>query len=389
MNKIKNLGQVFTPEYIVEKMLSLSKNNGKILEPSAGDGAFSRYINEKTNRHITSIEIDEDNKMHNFIIMDFFDFDDNNKYPTILGNPPYVAYKNITTETLKKIKDCSYLSIYDNRTNLYIYFIRKCVEHLEDNGELIFITPRDFIKSTAAIKLNNFLYENGTITDWVEYGDINVFKGYSPNVAIWRYEKGNFSRRTQTNEGIKNFILTKGQLTFINNIGNIKFSDLFFVKVGAVSGKDSIFTHSNGNVDFVCSFTKRTGKLKRMFYNVYSQFLVTHKDLLINRKIKKFDESNWWTWGRSININNESRIYVNCKTRDLTPFFTHDCKYYDGSVLAIYPKYDIDIKTAVDLLNHVNWSDLGFKVGGRLCFTQKSLENILLPNTFKILTDGI
>jgi len=160
MDKIKNLGQVYTPENIVKLMFDLSKNNGDILEPSSGDGAFTKWINDNSDRKITSIEIDPDNKQLDFIIMDFFDYDENIKYPTIIGNPPYVSFKNIGKDTLSKIQSKLYLNSYDNRTNLYIHFIRKCVEHLVDNGEMILITPREFIKATSSIKLNNFLYEN-------------------------------------------------------------------------------------------------------------------------------------------------------------------------------------------------------------------------------------
>lgn len=45
-------------------------------------------------------------------------------------------------------------------------------------------------------------------------------------------------------------------------------------KIGAVSGMDKVFTSENGNQMFVCSFTKKTGKLKKMFYNI------KHPDLL-------------------------------------------------------------------------------------------------------------
>ena len=117
-----------------------------------------------------------------------------------------------------------------------------------------------------------------------------------------------------------------------------------------------------------------------MFYNIKHEDLVQFKDKLINRKIKNFNEDNWWHWGRGLYESDSNRIYVNCKTRDSKPFFTHDCKYYDGSVLAIFPKIDMNINKAIDYLNSVDWSELGFKVGGRLCFTQKSLENIYLPN---------
>jgi adenine-specific DNA-methyltransferase len=105
----------------------------------------------------------------------------------------------------------------------------------------------------------------------------------------------------------------------------------------------------------------------------------------MDRKIKKFGEDNWWLWGRGFYDTNDDRIYVNCKSRDNKPFFTHECKSYDGSVLAIFPKRKIDIKRAIELLNNVDWDDLGFKVGGRLCFSQKSLENSYLPNTFNEL----
>lgn len=382
MDKVKNLGQVYTPENIVSVMFNLSTKNGSILEPSAGDGAFTKYVKSNSDRIITSIEVDPDNKRDDFIIMDFFDYKEDNKYSTIIGNPPYVSYKNIGESTLTKIQNKNYLNSYDNRTNLYLYFIRKCVEHLEDGGEMILITPREFIKATSSIKLNNFLYENGTITDWYEYGDSIVFKGYSPTVVVWRYEKNNFSRITKTNSGDKKFNLVDGQFSFTNNENNIKFSDLFFVKVGAVSGMDSVFTSDNGNQDFVCSYTKKTGRLKKMIFNTKHEDLLQHKDILMSRKIKKFNDDNWWQWGRGLYESNSERIYVNCKTRDSKPFFINNCKYYDGSVLAIFPKKSINIPETVDLLNSVDWDGLGFKVGGRLCFTQKSLENIYLPNIF-------
>ena len=109
-------------------------------------------------------------------------------------------------------------------------------------------------------------------------------------------------------------------------------------------------------------------------------YLEKHKRKLMRRKIKKFNETNWWKWGRWQYDSDEDRIYVNCKTRAERPFFTHPVKNYDGSVLAIFPYKKIDCKLAAEILNNVNWQELGFVCDGRYIFSQRSLENCMLPS---------
>ncbi len=378
---IKKMGQVFTPLFIVDEIISLIKNKGKILEPSAGDGAFSNVINSKK---LVSLEIDKyfANK-NDFINIDFFNYSEKNKFDTIIGNPPYVRYQDIDKST-KSFLNNQYKEIFDNRSNLYLFFIFKSMLHLKKHGEIVFITPRDFLKATSSIKLNKFIYEQGTITDIIELGDKKIFNGSSPNTIIWRFEKNNFSRQTNIKE---KFSLSNGQLLFTKNKYNYSFNDLFFVKVGAVSGADSIFTHEDyGNVDFVCSYTNKTGKTKKMIYDIKNNYLEQNKEKLITRKIKKFTEKNWWEWGRKHYNSLEYRIYVNQKTRNKKPFFIHKSNYYDGSILAVFPKFKInkkELKQICDDLNSINWGELGFIVDGRYIFSQKSLENTLLPEFFK------
>lgn len=377
--KVLNLGQVFTPNDMVDFMISLRKNNGTILEPSAGEGAFSDKL-----PGCVSIELDE-TLSDKHLNIDFFDYSEDNKFDTIIGNPPYVDHKNILEETSQSIHKIDYLSSFDHRTNLYIYFIAKCVHHLDEGGELIMITPRNFIKATSASKLNRMFFELGTITDWYEYGDENVFGKYTPNVSVWRFEKGNYDRKVKTRDGEKKFVYNNGQISFISKEYSVKFSDLFYVKVGAASGMDEVFAHPDGNQEFVCSYTKSKGELKTMYYNVINSHIKSHKEDLLKRKIKSFNESNWWQWGRHQYESSSDRIYVNCKTRDPEPFFTHECKYFDGAILGIFPKYYMNVEKAAEMLNKVDWDDLGFKIGTRFFFMQKSLENCYLPKSFNTL----
>lgn len=373
MFNVETLGQVFTPQSIVAQMLTLRKNEGRCLEPSCGNGAFFNEI-----PGCIGIEIDSTHCPYNAINMDFFDYPIEEKFDTIIGNPPYVRYKDISEETKAKLHS----SLFDERSNLYLFFIEKCIRHLKDHGELIFITPRDFLKATSSIRLNQFIYENGTITDIIDLGDKSIFKGFNPNCVIFRFEKSNFCRATNIT---KRFTFCNGQLLFTDNQYPILFNDIFYVKVGAVSGADKYFENSDhGNADFVCSYTAQTGTTKKMIFNQYNEALLPYKETLIKRRIKHFDESNWWMWGRNHYMSNEKRIYVNSKTRNTRPFFLHPSNYYDGSILAIFPyNQQIDLQKACEALNNVNWYELGFVCDGRFLFSQKSLESCPLPITFR------
>lgn len=257
--------------------------------------------------------------------IDFFDYSLDEKFDCIIGNPPYVRYQDILDST--KFLLSSYSSLFDSRSNLYLFFIYKCLLHLKDNGELIFITPRDFLKSTASIKLNEFLFSQGTITDFIDLGDKKIFEGAQPNCAIWRFEKGNFKRNTTC---LRKFSCVKGQIIFTKNHYFIPFSSLFSVKVGAVNGADSIFTNEIfGNVEFVNSTTAKSGKTRKMIYGEYAKncpSLQGFKTQLLQRKIKKFNEQNWWAWGRDYYKSDKPRIYVNTKTRNKKPFLSTNAR---------------------------------------------------------------
>lgn len=387
---VDKLGQVFTPDDVVDFMLGLRKNHSTILEPSVGDGAFFNRIKHEIDA--VGIEIDPKVAPEKTIVQDFIDYDPSKKFATCVGNPPYVGYKMIGKSFHNKLM--RKYPEFDNRTNLYVYFIHKCFQHLEDHGELIFITPREFLKATCARKMNEAMHQQGTFTHLVDLGDRMVFKGFSPNCVIFRYEKGNMSHRTLFANDIDQMFVEKtqsvidGQLMFSQGDYTVPLNMMFDVKVGAVSGCDEIFAATSplGNRSFVYSQTCTTNQTRLMHYfddQSPSGYLAEHKDRLIKRGIKSFDESNWWHWGRKHHVTETPRIYVNCKTRIKRPFFVHDCNDYDGSVLALFLKNrSIQREMLCDMLNDVDWDDLGFMCGNRYVFSQKALANAYLPTNF-------
>lgn len=395
---VSGLGQVFTPPLVVDAMLALRRNRGRVLEPSAGNGAFSCHL-----ENCVAIEADSGHAPGHAIVGDFFAYPVSERFQTVIGNPPYVRNQDIRPQTRELLTS----SLFDGRSNLYLFFIEKAIQHLDVGGELIFITPRDFLKATSAIKLNRWLHGQGTITDAIDLGDARIFSDAVPNCLIWRFEKGNFSRQTRYAElgiaddtasalarpqwSIRNFLEAGGHLLFTRHRYSLSVRDVFTVKVGAVSGADNIYASvKHGNREFVCSETGRTGKTRTMIWQAPGSTephpaLYRHRSTLIRRRIRPFNESNWWQWGRGYPESSSPRIYVNGKTRQARPFFIHDCPHFDGAILALFPKNPTaNLVALCAALNEVDWAELGFVCDGRYLFTQRSLENAPLPEAFRV-----
>ncbi len=174
---VKKLGQYFTTNSeLKEKVFGFILNNpSTILEPSIGQGDLIKFIGEKTSTiKFDMYEIDKKIKLldvaekEKVIYGDFMKQTITKTYKTIVGNPPYVRTK---------------------KGNLYIDFTEKCYNLLDDNGELIFIVPSDFLKLTSASKLLNTMMTNGTFTHIFHPNNEKMFENASIDIIVFRYCK--------------------------------------------------------------------------------------------------------------------------------------------------------------------------------------------------------
>lgn len=397
----RQLGQVFTPDEVVAAMLALRRRVGRILEPSAGNGAFLT----KLPSNAVGIEYDAVHCPAGALNQDFFDYPTTEQFASIMGNPPYVRFQEIQESTRALLEKQGRLARYDGRTNLYVFFIDKCLEHLLPGGELIFITPRDFLKSTSARALNRRLFQMGRLTHVIDLGDAHIFENALPNCLIWRFERGQTTdqmryarlgnpdwRRQITQPVWADYAQFEqdGFLYFTKTVYPLRLSQIASVRVGAVSGADAIFEQPSAqNREFVYSQTAATGQTRSMIWcdpwesTVPPRELYPHKSALINRHVRHFGEHNWWHWGRKHFQSEAPRIYVNHKTRKPRPFFLHPCLDYDGSVLAIFPHDPhVDIQALTQALNALDWAELGFVCDNRYLFSQRALSQAPLPAVF-------
>ena len=163
---MKKLGQVFTPEHIVNRILSeldYKENNmlnKKIMEPSFGDGAFLKVIvrrvidycieikmtNEEIGEqllNIYGIEIDTElyketilelNKITdeyglnrvkwNLFNEDTTQYTSDIKFDFIAGNPPYIKIHDLEAETRERLRSYKFS---DGMLDMYIIFFEVCI----------------------------------------------------------------------------------------------------------------------------------------------------------------------------------------------------------------------------------------------------------------------
>lgn len=391
-------GQFFTKNNevleILTSLISPDKKNKKILEPSCGEGFILKKLEELEYENVLGIEIDNTlQKINNSIPINYQSFFSyNNKVDVIIGNPPFVQYKNIENNTKKEIE---IFSEYSKLGNLYYLFIHYSIDLLNENGELIFIVPKEWIFTTSARPLRKYIYKNGIISHFIDLGEQRVFDDANlPSLCIFKfvkqnqdtnYYKINYSSHIlgeSLSYQIKqlyiddDFNILIGNKVEIDKIKNCpkKVKDVFNVKVGLVTGADNIFNITN-NLNFlkikdnnIINILTTKGIQKYIYIpNNYQKneinpkillYLDKNKDYLKNKKdlYKYTAYRNIKTMEEYIDYN---KIFVYQKTRKINPFFIDNSIYFNGALLGLFPiDKEIDLNKYLDYFNSEDFLEI-------------------------------
>lgn len=402
----KKWGRYFTVHVLLLKLvISLISNTGNTLEPCCGMGHIVEQI-EKLRNNIVAIDIiknDENPHCGTPIkYMNFFEYPISNKFNTIIANPPYVSYRMFDNNIITNWKSCL------PKINLYMYFIEKCFYHLKQKGELILIIPFDFINNQRGCNLRKLLHENGTITNLINLSDKKLFKTCFPDIIVVRYEKDNYSHIMKYANNIENNncinipnYFQNGVISFMDNSKHFKYLNEYFdIRVGIVIGGNDIFKYNcELSVDVIMSDYEKTKKTHKYLYvnqysineleykyNVIYKHLIKNKDKLCKRKVRKITEKNWWNWGSTRNLKymntSKNYIYVNQRTRNSSPFYIHKSCFFDGTVIALIPKQDINLEYWCNLLNNNSklFEIQGLLLNNKYMFSKNKLENFKIPS---------
>jgi hypothetical protein len=195
-------------------------------------------------------------------------------------------------------------------------------------------------------------------------------------------------RKMLYNDKIKYLNCNSGIIQFNDSASqNMQIiGDIFNVKVGIVPGKKKIFQNdqlgnvyintSNGTKKFIWIKSFPTENIE------LNNHLLHYKDELLARKCAKFTEHNWFSWmtrNQKFMESNKGKacIYVPMISRNETPFFKGTVDYFDGSLLCLLPKSNINIDEWIKKLNDKKFMNQ-YNFSGRCKFSQGNLSKSVI-----------
>lgn len=187
-------GQYFTPEVVANFMVEMAdvSNDSKILEPSCGEGVFLKILQQKGFYDFTAYEIDECLAQEYWQVRheSFVSAKIEKKFDLIIGNPPYIRWKNLEENLKKELSSNPIWNKYFNSLCDYLYiFILKSIELLNENGQLIFICPEYWMNTTHSISLRNYMVSNGYFEEIYHFNETPIFDKVTVSIVIFKFVK--------------------------------------------------------------------------------------------------------------------------------------------------------------------------------------------------------
>lgn len=451
--------QIFTPVENVEELLDWAEYKKdiygkKVIENSCGDGQILRRIVERyiedslrQNKNITEIKSGLENDIYgieldpkhykkckenlNTIANKYninkvkwhlycedslkqnFEF----KFDYVIGNPPYINYRDLDEKTRKYTKEN--FKVCEKGKFDYCYaFIEKGIVSLKEHGRMAYLIPGSIFKNVFSQELRQYMLPH--ILEIHDYDNRKLFNKKNSNQnrniltssAVIIIEKNSNSKSikyvNEYNKIEKNIYKKNlnGKWIFSNNKNNSKnkrFGDFFkasnsvatllnsvfvindytedtnYIKKGEMSiekgilkkavsprslnnkiSKMIIFPYKYDQQNIIMRYEEN--KLKNLYPNAYKYLMLNKKDL-DNRKSDT--SAKWYEYGRSQALNdmNREKLLLSIVVTKKVKVYELDKDTIPYSGIYIIPKKDKTLKEAKEILESKEFFEYVKNVG--------------------------
>lgn len=338
LNKKRKKYQVFTPKKVVKLMLDSIGYNGPsiihktIVDISCGDGAFlcealERYIdacksiclpsNEivaLATKHIFGFEIDKDffdqcvfrmkKIIHDtlnyssdicfsgLIMRDGLTYEEE-RFDFVVGNPPYLSYKEMDVEQ-RKCLSATFACCKSGKFDYSYAFIEKSINLLKDNGLACIISPINMYQIKSGCLIRNCV--KNKIFRIIDVTEENIFPGVLTNPVISFFcLKGNdgfieyIKGKSSTSINTESF-LNNGIFRSIDKSKPNRFGDFFSVHNGVATLYNKAFiVQKNSKIEK--GILKKACSPKEFRYKTNNQIIFPYR--CQNGRIERLEEQEF------------------------------------------------------------------------------------------------
>ena len=337
-NSKNKYGQYFTPNIVADFMISLADISKKsaILEPSCGEGIFLKLLQEKGYDKVTAYEIDPQLATDfNFVKYEsFISADIQKEYDLIIGNPPYIRWKNLEKELKEELATNYLWNKYFNSLCDYLYiFILKSIEVLKENGQLIFICPEYWMNTTHALGLRNYMAKNGYFEKIYHFNETPIFSNAAVSIVVFKYVKSkNKSSNIEVVKYYKNKVITLEVLNELQNPSSTSNEIERFQAAHFEVNKRWLLTNKEVS-DTISEFEKKCANNNRKPIDLFGNSQETDYHTIgticdIGNGMVSGLDKTFQLNGEVLNVNEKKHSINVIKAKNLSPFTYNDITKY-------------------------------------------------------------
>lgn len=303
----------------------------------------------------------------------------------VIGNPPYISYRNLEDEVRIFIKT-NFKACISGKPDYCYAFIENAISYMKDDGKMVYLIPNSIFKNVFAKKLREMILKH--LVKIFDYPNQKLFKNALTSSAVMLLQKNSNLQELQYSNITKgvSYIINKSSLKdkwiFTDNDVNsdmekVLFSDFFKASITIATQRNNVFVVDletklrlnleNGSLRNAISPRNKTynnkeyiifpyilrggsvvkfqeEEFKKKYPNTY-QYLVKNREELNKRNAD--ENAQWFEYGRSQAIQNmnQKKLLISTVVTNKVNVYSIGRKEipYSGIYITAEENYDLEV----------------------------------------------